>query len=73
MIVLLHCLNLIKSVLIRVLDSLKGSSAASKNGTAHCEDSREILSGQHLEISVNQTSVTIEEAVYLYILTAVKQ
>ena len=60
---LLHCLYLVEAVLIGLMDRLKRHSAGSQDGSASCQDSLEVLSGEHVELAVDEAFVTIFKAI----------
>ena len=72
-IILLHGLYLVKSVFIRILYGFKRSTGASKDRAALRKNSGKILSLQHAEISVDQTSVAVQKAINFNFFSAVYQ
>ena len=72
-IVLLHGFHFVQPVGIRILNRLEGGTGGSQNRAALGKDAGEILVCQHAEITVDQSSVTIQEAVDLHLFLAVRQ
>ena len=64
-VVLLHRLDLVESVLIRLINGLIGYPARAKDGTAPCQDAGEVPLGQHPELAVDQALVAILKAIDL--------
>ena len=72
-IVLLHGFHFVQPVGIRILDRLERGPGGSQDRAALGKDAGEILVCQHAEITVNQSSVAIEEAIDLDLFLTVRQ
>ena len=70
---LLHCLNLIQSLLIRNPHQFERLSGCSENGSALSQDSGKILGCEHTVFPVDQSLISIIKAINLKILNAVAQ
>ena len=65
MIGLLHCLDLVQSVLIGIADGLEGAPAGTEHCAAAGQDALEISAVQKPELAVDQALVAIFEAIEL--------
>ena len=72
-IILLHGFHFVQPVGIRILDRLERGPGGSQDRAALGKDAGEILVCQHAEITVNQSSVAIEEAIDLDLFLTVRQ
>ena len=72
-IVLLHGFHFVQPVGIRILDRLERGPGGSQDRAALGKDAGEILVCQHAEITVDQSSVAIEEAIDLDLFLTVRQ
>ena len=72
-IVLLHGFHFVQPVGIRILDRLERGPGGSQDRAALGKDAGEILVCQHAEITVNQSSVAIEEAIDFDLFLTVRQ
>ena len=72
-IVLLHGFHFVQPVGIRILDRLERGPGGSQDRAALGKNTGEILVRQHSEITVDQSSVAIQEAVDLHLFLTVRQ
>ncbi len=72
-IILLHGLHLVEAVLVRIFDGLEGSTGGSQHSAALGQDAGEVLARQHLELAVDQPSISVQKTVDLQLLPAVVQ
>ena len=72
-IILLHGFDFIQSVGIRILDRLERGPGGSQDRAALGKDAGEILVCQHAEITVNQSSVTVQKTINFNLFLAVRQ
>ena len=69
-VILLHRLDLIKPVFIRLTHQLKRGSGAAENGAALRQNTRKIVPCQNSEIPINHTLIAIQKTINLHVLTA---
>ena len=72
-IVLLHGFHFVQPVGIRILDRLERGPGGSQDRAALGKDAGEILVCQHAEITVNQSSVTVQKTIDFNLFLAVRQ
>ena len=72
-IVLLHGFHFVQPVGIRILDRLERGPGGSQDRAALGKDAGEILVCQHAEITVDQSSVTVQKTIDFNLFLAVRQ